>query len=186
MKIQNIKKWLALTASVCFLSGAVSTSALTIGDANYVGSITDGIPSSPANEVIYINTLTGLGTGAATVTIGTEDYNRVGSTLAGPFAPAVEAGSVKNETGVNTINATGFTYILAKYDAGAAGSLVWYIEGGATGSVTVPTEFNGKGVSHISLYNPGTTTVPDGGTTVLLLGSALSLVGLARRKFVQS
>jgi hypothetical protein len=41
---------------------------------------------------------------------------------------------------------------------------------------------NGRNISHISFFgSPGGVTVPDGGTTVMLLGAALSVLGMARR-----
>jgi len=50
-----------------------------------------------------------------------------------------------------------------------------------TGAQTVPTTGPlGYGLSGWTLYG-GTTTVPDGGTTVMLLGAALGALGIARR-----
>jgi hypothetical protein len=155
---------------------------LTQGDAFYLGSINDGIPSNPTDEASYINFLKTLAAGAGDTdnpAAGDDEiYNRVGSTVAGPFPTAVTTGSLKDETGTLTVNSTGFTYVLAKYDAGDAGSLVWFINGSVS-EVTLPATLNGKGLSHISLYDPGTTNVPDGGATLMLLGLAVTGIGAA-------
>jgi hypothetical protein len=163
---------LALTASSAFAT------TLAIGDANYVGSINDGIPSNPDDEASYINYLTTLAAGAGNTQLpaGTgEIYNRQGSTLAGPFPEALASPTFKDETGNQTTSVSGtYQYVVAKYDAAAAGSLVWYFSGGITGSVTVPLTYNDREVSHISFYNAA--SVPEGGATIGLLG--LSLMGL--------
>lgn len=182
---------LALISGLAYQAYAVPL-AIAIGDAQYLGSINDGIPSNPANEATYINYLATLGAGAGNtqIPVGTgEIYNREGSTLSGPFPTAVTGGAIKEEDEKtpdfdNIINATGFSYILGKYDAGQAGSLVWYT-GGGLGDVELPTTYMGKGLSHISLYNPRDpgTSVPDGGTTLALLGiGLLSMSYINRRK----
>jgi hypothetical protein len=40
---------------------------------------------------------------------------------------------------------------------------------------------NGKNISHISFFGCPGAAVPDGGTTVMLLGAALGALGMARR-----
>jgi hypothetical protein len=50
------------------------------------------------------------------------------------------------------------------------------------GSGTVTFDNPVKNISHITFFgSPGGVTVPDGGTTVMLLGAALSVLGMARR-----
>jgi hypothetical protein len=56
----------------------------------------------------------------------------------------------------------GAQYLIAKYDAAQAGSLVWYI-GGVNDTYEVPSTLNGLGVSHITSFNP-TTGTPGTGT----------------------
>ncbi len=179
--MRNIIKHTAVSlALVGLLVTASNASALAIGDANYLGTVNDGIPSSPANEVGYINTLTTLAAGAGDILIGTETYNRVTSALAGPFPTAVLAGGGKLDTGNPVLALPGtFQYILGKYDAEAAGSLVWYFAEG-TSSVTLPATFNSRGLSHISWFNAA-PSVPDGGVTAMLLGMALSGLAMLRR-----
>lgn len=162
---------------------------LTIGDAQYLGSIDDGIPASEALEVEYINYLVTLtaGQGNTQIPAGTgEIYNRVGSTLSGPFPTAVIDNSLKVESEAPLIDAAGYNYILGKYGSGQSGggSLVWYIGGnGAAGQVELPATYGGKELSHKSLYNLNPTKpVPDGGSAVVLLGIGLMSLGFVNRR----
>jgi hypothetical protein len=172
-------------AAAGLMAITLQVNALSIGDANYLGTINDGIPSSPADEASYINLLITLSAGATPIVLppsGGELYDRLNSTVIGSFPTAVVAGSGKDETGgITTGQAVGYQYILGKYDAFSAGSLVWYFPNGAPASVTLPEKFNDKGLSHISWYNGTPTTVPDGGITAMLLGLALSGVAMLRR-----
>jgi hypothetical protein len=52
---------------------------------------------------------------------------------------------------------------------------------GSSGTFTLEVPFTGA-LSHIDVFCcPGGTSVPDGGTTVMLLGAALGALGMARR-----
>ena len=79
---------------------------------------------------------------------------------------------------------TGFLYLLAKYDGPNFGSVVWYV-GGLTGLIDIPAAAGEvRALAHLSLQSQGTgTSVPDGGSTVMLLGSALACLGALRRRF---
>ncbi len=80
---------------------------------------------------------------------------------------------------LNAIGGT-FTYLFAKYDGQNDVSQVWNISG-LTGVITIPADGpNGYGLSGWILFGP-TGQVPDGGTTVMLLGAALGVLGMARR-----
>jgi hypothetical protein len=50
-----------------------------------------------------------------------------------------------------------------------------------SGTVAFDGQFTGKNISHISFFGSPGGQVPDGGTTVMLLGAALSTLGVARR-----
>jgi hypothetical protein len=184
MKVMRSFRYLLSAAAGLGLLAASAVSyaiPLNIGDANYLGRIVDGIPSNAANEIVYINNLITLGAGAAATPCGTETCDRLNSTLVGPFPDAELAGAARDDTGGTTVDATDFQYILGKYDAAQAGSLVWFFASGAPGDVTLPSTLNGLGLSHISLYNPGGggQEVPEPGT-LLMLGAGLLGLGLLR------
>lgn len=193
-----------MLAVLCALAfGLVATDAqaapinLTVGDAFYLGFYTPPEPASLADEAGYINTLLGLGPGGSLVVPDhpkDRTFTRQQSTLVATSLPlAVVPGAAKVNipdgspyTGT-AINVTGFTYLVGKYDGQNAGGYVWLVSG--LTEVTIPTKLGNltstKGsthaLSHYSLFNP-TTSVPDGGMTLMLLGGALvGLEGLRRR-----
>lgn len=176
-----VKSLLILTVVMGFATQADASLVLAVGDAFYVGKIDNGAPADPASEVLYINTLTTLGTGAGPTTIGTEDYDRIGSTHPGPFATAVTTDTMREDTGDNThdLGTMTFQYILAK--AGGF-SVVWYNAAGFTGEVEVPSDLNGSdpggGLSHTSFYNKG--VIPEPGT--IAVWGLLALCGFAVAK----
>lgn len=178
--------------------------SLTIGGTGYLGAYAPPEPADPPSEVAYINNLITLAAGAVNTelpVVGSGDYyNRVGSTLAGPFPTAVEGGTVKqNNTDLGftptNITITGFRYLVAKYDGPGGSGRVWDLLG-IVGPVSIPLFGDGiladkkgdiktdLGLSHYSLYkstNPD-TGVPDGGMTLMLLGGAIVGFETLRRK----
>ena len=183
---------LAFLAAIALTFGVLAAlpgtaQALTIGDAtNYLGSIGTPEPASPSDEENYINTLIAQAPGSST-TIGGHLYTRsmvsCGTCPAAVFNSRNTGPFVNNGDGTTNVNlgTGGFTYLLAKYDGPNGGSAVWNVQG-LTGIVTIPLNgFPKYGLSHWSLFGPGGGNVPDGGTTVMLLGAALGAIGMARR-----
>ena len=182
MRMFTLVSMLAIALSATH-AGATT---LTIGDAMYLGSVNDGIPSNLTDEMNYINILITLAPGQDDTQLppGTgEIYNRENSLLVGPFPTATLSGAVKVDTqedeGNTGINVTGFTYILAKYDAGNAGSLVWLLDDSVQ-TVDIPLKYNNRGLSHYATFNG--TAVPDGGVTIGLLGFVMLGLGYLRRR----
>jgi hypothetical protein len=188
------KKLLAIGSALALtLLSASTASALTIGDANYVGVIIDGIPPNDALEPRYVNSLILVAPGdsaqCSDPLVNSEVCDRTDSTLAIALPPVDLAGQFKanvaNENSGDVL-VNGWEYISGKY--GSFGIHVWYIGNLApTDTVTLPQKFNGGttgpgGLSHYTLYNANQFDVPDGGTTAALLGLSLVGLGMIRRR----
>ena len=188
MKIKLIptSKLALLCTAVCatMLVFSHNASADTIlgffPDTHVVGTITPGAPADPADVANYINFMIALVPGGAGIFDGqiiTRSTNLFGSL---PTASAV--GAVSGTGTTINLNVLGtFTYLFAKYDGQNDNSVVWNISG-LTGILTIPADGPlGYGLSGWILFGPTGGQVPDGGTTVMLLGAALGALGMARR-----
>jgi hypothetical protein len=175
-----------------------NASALTIGDTQELGKVFFGIPSGDDDRLTYVNAMIGLAPGGSTTVIlgnppqsnlVTRSLNTFGP-LPTAVLPAVNGGG--NFVGGNIVDLGSglYSYLFAKYDGPNGGVEVWYV-GNLSGIITIPTFGFGPpgttkyGLSGWTLFGPGGTSVPDGGTTVMLLGAALGALGIARR-FVMS
>jgi hypothetical protein len=184
------KKLALLCTAVCagmfaFSHNANATTVLTIGDGRTLGYVYFGIPSGDQDRQTYTNDLVGFYNSGCVGDCGMangQSYFIVngrphfGTTL--PNAVFVTNGT---STTINLgANANGlYTYLFAKYDGPNAGSVVWYVRN-LSGKITIPSTWNGYGLSGWTLFSGG-VGVPDGGTTVMLLGAALGALGLVRR-----
>jgi len=180
-----MKKRLAIIAAAIAIACSVSSnaSALTI-----VGIIEDGLPAS--GEVGYVNTLLGLTAPAGPVVIpaGTgETYTKYVDLGSGSIGTGTDS-----LAGTGTSVGSGWEYVAVKYDGQNGGIAVYYLNGS---SATLPDSTglwtNGGGqpfqVGSWTAYNTvETPSVPDGGSTVTLLGSALVAFGMVARKFRKS
>jgi len=189
-----MKKYSILFGAVCavFLALGCTAKASTFnfGDANDLGQVLFGIPSGDADRTQYVNTLISLAPGTTGFPADGQTYNR---SLANPgpgfpnYPTAVFA--LNGPVGDNSVDlgdGTLYSYLFAKYDGPNAGSEVWYV-GGISGIITIPADGlagQNYGLSGWTLFGPG-AGVPDGGTTVMLLGAALGALGMARR-FIMS
>jgi VPDSG-CTERM motif len=154
------------------------TIALTIGDPQELGFVQFGIPSGDSDRLTYVNHLIGMALGTTDTADG-QTYTRSNNDF-GPLAPAVLTGHV-NGTSTSIDLGTGGTYLylFAKYDGPNYGSEVWYV-GNLSGIITIPDTAGGYGLSGWTLFGSG-ASIPDGGTTAMLLGAALGALGMARR-----
>jgi PEP-CTERM motif len=183
-----IKRSAVIAFVACSMGFAFQASALDITDPNYAGNINDGIPANPANEVDYINTLIDQLVSTSSP-VGSETYNR----SANPCTPnlggcpdAELAGNTRNETGSNSVDVTGFEWLLGKYDAAQAGSYVWWV-GDLTGMQTIPQNIGtcgdiGCGLSHWALYNSNEEIPVPEPAPLALLALGLIGLGLVRRR----
>jgi hypothetical protein len=191
MKLKMIptKKLALLSAAFCAVMLAFSPNAnainLAFGDARDLGQVLFGIPSGDADRTAYVNHLIDMAPGTSDSFSG-QTFNR---SLANPgpgFPNYPDAVFSHNGTGtsVDLGDGTLYSYLFAKYDGPNAGSEVWYV-GNLSGIITIPgfgLAGQHYGLSGWTLFGPGGTPgVPDGGTTVMLLGAALGALGMARR-----
>jgi hypothetical protein len=168
----------AILALVLCAGLASVANALTIGDSNELGFVTFGIPSGDSDRTAYVNHLKGMVIGTSDTFLGNGFQRSLNV-----FAPLDTAVFALNGTST-TINlgTGGYMYLFAKYDGPNYGSEVWYING-MTGNITIPADAGSApyGLSGWTLFTPGTPSVPDGGATLMLLGSALAGLGAVRR-----
>jgi len=185
MKLKMIptNKLAVLSAAFCAVMLAFShnASALTIGDNQELGFVEFGIPSGDDFRTTYVNHLIGMALGTQDDADG-QHYTRSNNDFGPLPQPAILA---LNGTGTTIDLGTGlYSYLFAKYDGPNFGAEVWFV-GNLSGIITIPATGGGYGLSGWTLFGPGTPGVPDGGTTVMLLGAALGALGIARR-FVMS
>jgi len=189
MKLIPTSRLALLCTAVCATMFAFSDNAraLTFGDGNDLGQVLFGIPSGDADRLSYVNHLIGMALNS-TDTFNGQTFNRSGADPAGGnYPPATLTGHV-NGTGTSIDLGAGGTYLylFAKYDGPNAGSEVWYV-GNLSGIITIPAfglAGQNYGLSGWTLFGSA-GSVPDGGTTAMLLGMAFGALGMARR-FLQS
>ena len=185
-----INKLAVLFAAACAVMLAFSQNAsaltvpmpatinLTIGDAHELGFVEFGIPSGDSDRLTYVNHLIGMALGTSDQADG-QTYFRSNNDF-GPLPPAVLTGLVDGtSTTINLGTGGTYLYLFAKYDGPNYGSEVWYV-GDLSGIITIPATAGGYGLSGWTLFGSA-GSVPDGGTTVMLLGTALGALGMARR-----
>ena len=161
-----------------------------MADAYELGFVKCGIASGDADRTLYVNDMIGLAPGGSNhVIIGPHDNLVTRSTnIFSPLdfaalASRTSYGSSRASTVDINLGTGGFEYLLAKYDGPNFGGEVWYV-GGLTGTVTIPAFGDKYGISLSALFEPGSPPkVPDGGSTVVLLGVALTGLAGIRAKF---
>ena len=112
--------------------------------------------------------------------------------LAAAIGPeALNDGNIGDKQSYSAV--AGYDYVVFHFGNGIQGSAkspggwwqAWYLNGDG-GAFNVPS-VGGQSVGGFSsarFYNPHiNNNVPDGGTTAMLLGAALGVIGMARRKF---
>jgi hypothetical protein len=174
--------------------------------ANLFGTVIPGTQSGGQvdRDVLMTNQLVGMTLGQqgtfvvnGTTSLYSRSFNNFGPPPTAVAAGAVFATGIQNgTTPVNVSLGTGFTYLVVAYD-GPQGSVAIFNVAGLTGSVDLYRYAKVDGTtgnligSNVAgqdfklmtgwtLLNP-TGAVPDGGTTVMLLGAALGGLGMVRR-----
>ena len=106
----------------------------------------------------------------------TRSMNNFGS-LPGPAALALRGTGTRINLGTQGT----YAYLFAHYGGPGGGTgEVWYV-GDLSGVINIPSIAFGHGLSGWALFTAPGGAVPDGGTTVMLLGAALGALGVARR-----
>lgn len=188
MKINLIPtRKLALLCTV--LAGALLTFnhsargvTLAVGDSHELGFINAGNVGL-ATRMLFVNHLIGMTENTSGTFMG-NNFTRSNNHFASLPAALTTPGTVTTVNPPSQVNiniGTGlYSYLYAKYDGPNAGTEVWYI-GDLSGIITIPGFLGRYGLSGYTLFGPGVPGVPDGGTTAMLLGAALSMLGVARR-----
>jgi hypothetical protein len=185
MRITNFRIW-AVAIAFGFL--AVPAHAITLNDPGVVGAYQGALANAnPTSETDLAQDLLDLLDGQ------TDPAGCNVSTDAGCMAasdPGVAGGDTYSGTLTLTANeggdSTGATYAIGKYDGVNGGYVLFYLPdlGGPIPTVSNPlwgaTGTDQYALSHVRYFTSG-TTVPDGGSTLILLGAALSGLGVARR-----
>jgi hypothetical protein len=189
--MDTMKRKLTIASFALALACALSSNAyaLSFTDANVLGTVETAIPFGDADSILYTNTLLSKALNTQTTTAG-QLYSRNGN------AAGSASVSTIGDSGTGSTTISGYEYVLAKYDGPNAGAILFYLNGAtftlpsdSSGMVTpapggttwLNTQGNGYNISGWRAFNE--VGVPDGGTTVALLGSVLCAVGLLRRRF---
>ena len=119
-------------------------------------------------------------------------YNSLNSSsLPTPTTVAGQTG-LTGGTGGNSIslNVTGYDYLFFHWGGQNSGWVQAFYVGGSTGDFSFNSSAIGTGsgpsvggLSFYSFYGPTTNSVPDGGTTIMMLGATLSGLSLMVRRF---
>jgi hypothetical protein len=166
----------AVCAAIFAFTCNASAFTLDFQDTRSLGYVDPSDATGSAQEAVYVNTLIGFAQGSGLHSgIDGHDYFRR-NTSCGTCGAA--AFSIADNSGSNIVNlgTGGFTYLLGTY---MTRSVIWNVQG-LTGVITIPDYLNNCALAHWTLFGPG-GAVPDGGTTVMLLGMAFGALGLARR-----
>lgn len=176
---------------------AIPTLTLTVdpnlppGTTAYVvGALNPDHPADAASEVSAINAILALSLGGSGTSGGNSIYRSQNDFGSLPTATLTGVSS-GNQNATSFID-PGFQYLAAKYDGQNGVTEVWYLGDVAAGTmIYIPanafgTDNSQYGLSGWNMFN-GTTnppppSVPDGGSTVALLGLALAGGGVLRRK----
>ena len=139
-----------------------------------LGLVYPAQPSGAAADVSYINAITGLALGGETTLNGNVVWRSDNSFSSLPTATT--AGAVSGTA--SSLLDSGFTYLAVSYGSGANGGLgVWDIASITAGStIDIPLTADDLTLTGWTLIAPQSSpnrSVPDGGSTALLLGIGL-------------
>ena len=185
----------AITVTLTVGAGGTATDRI-IGEVFTTNDLSGGLD---VRDAAAVNALIDLAPG--TRTGSAPEYYR-STTNFGALPDATTVGAVHNDsiadnlvTYVSITLTQGFTYLIGSYDGPNGGSEVWYIGGLVAGDViNIPRYAEPTGsprnlvqssrylMTSYNLLNP-TPSVPDGGTTAVLLGMGILGLQFLKRRF---
>jgi len=131
--------------------------------------------SSDQDKGIYVNHLLGMALGSVDIANGQVYFRSTHGFESLPSAVLAGNGGGR----IISLRGDGsYTYLFATYRG--YGSEVWYV-GNLSGLIRIPFLAGRGSLTVWTLFRTGTSGVPDGGVTVMLLGVALGVLALARR-----
>jgi hypothetical protein len=164
-------KTLTKLAVIGLMTVAAQATTITLG------TVVKGTPANFPEELDFVNTLVDHANGInpSSVQDPSKTYTLINDPLAIlPKAITAGADDVESWSGDVVFGiGSGFSYVLIKE---GTKSTIFYSDDGAFNIV------DGGKISHYTAFKANTTTVPDGGATVALLGMGLLGVGMMRRK----
>ena len=186
MNMKSKVKVGALVVAALLVSNSQALTIVTFESATTIGLITPGTATSTEDNAAYVNSLVARSNGGATsgFDFGGQVYTLLhaqGGTLGYADATGiVDKGAIGGD---GVVDVTGYEFLIVKYDGAQGESYVFNVTG-ITGDFQVPEEdVKGFGYNKYILFNgAGSTSVPDGGATVALLGFGLIGLGAIRRK----
>lgn len=184
--IMNIKSLLAAAILATGLASQLNAAALTLNSPGVVGvwddrsNASDATRLAAAQKLLDLDKNTGVLYVDAYVTSSTEYSGDLTGGLKMDYS----------EFGESYKLVTGYEWAFAKYDGPNAGYVLFYLGGVAAGDLvpTFPADLwtnkQQYGMSGVTFYNG--SSVPDGGTTAVLLGLALVGMSFVARRRVTS
>ena len=205
---KNVIKWAGVVAGACLAltSAHANTITLDVGLSSplVIGEVIPQILSPPGQEARDLSMANTLLTMYNSGTPSASPFFISGNSFATPLPLATSTDDVVTPGGGMSFAAdgnvmmtlgAGYNYLIAAYDGQNSGAVLWDISSlGAGTIIEIPAaaQPNGSGTDLVdgkygittwSMFNAdNNTSVPDGGSTALLLGAALSGMGLIRRK----
>ncbi len=181
MKIKQLITSSILGVALLAMVPSASAVTLTLASTSYLGYEQPGHPADPADVAGYINNLIAMSVNT-TQTIGSDFYSRSGNAFAN-LGQAVFAQSFGLAPASVVLDGS-LSYLSAHYGNGA--QIIWYVKD-LSGTFDIMQNGGnlGNGLSGVSGFTKSNTTVPDGGTTIMLLGAALSGLGMVARRLKQ-
>ena len=185
MKIPNLKIAALIVATIMSISSHAVT-IFTLADTRLIGQITPGTSTATEDNAAYVNSLVDRSHGISPSSFDFAEntyllFNTQGGTLTYAEAAAATSGAVGGDHLVAGV--TGYEYLVVKYD-GANGEAYVFNVAGITGDVQVPATDPRKNTHNkYLLFNAaGTTRVPDGGITAIMLGLGFAAMGMVSRR----